>query len=111
MPRIPKNRRPATPGHILATQYLTPLNVTVTDFAGRIGVTRARLSEIIHGRRGITPDTALRLARVLNTSPDLWLNLQQNVDLFDAVHSSNAAVIERLAPLVSARSRGIALRS
>lgn len=102
MARIPKNRRPATPGHILATQYLAPLNITVTNFADRIGVTRARLSEIVNGRRGITPDTALRLARVLNTSPGLWLNLQQNVDLYDALHSETAEEIERLRPLIPA---------
>lgn len=64
-------------------------------------MTRARLSEIVNGRRGVTPDTALRLARVLNTSPDFWLNLQQNVDLFDALHSKNAAVIDRLDPLTA----------
>ncbi len=102
MPRTPKNRHPATPGHILSTQYLEPLGITVTDFADRIGVTRARLSEIINGRRGVTPDTALRLARVLSTTLDLWLNLQQNVDLYDALHSDDAHAIERLRPLISA---------
>ena len=100
MTRLPKHRRPATPGHVLAMQYLEPLDISVTAFALRIGVTRARLSEIVHGRRAITPDTALRLARVLNTSAGYWLNLQQNVDLYDAVHSPSAKLIARLRPLV-----------
>ncbi|HEV2738874.1 MAG TPA: HigA family addiction module antitoxin [Candidatus Elarobacter sp.] len=94
--RLPKNRRPTPPGEILVRQYLTPLGVTLTDFAERIGVTRARLSEITHGKRGVTPNTALRLARVLRTSPELWLNLQQRVDLWDELHSENADEITRL---------------
>ena len=94
--RLPKNRRPTPPGQILVRQYLEPLGVTLTDFAERIGVTRARLSEIAHGKRGVTPNTALRLARVLGTSPEMWLNLQQRVDLWDALHSETADEITRL---------------
>ena len=94
--RLPKNRRPTPPGEILVRQYLNPLGVTLTDFAERIGVTRARLSEIAHGKRGVTPNTALRLARVLRTSPELWLNLQQRVDLWDELHSESVAEITRL---------------
>jgi addiction module HigA family antidote len=94
--RLPKNRRPATPGEMLVRQYLEPLGITRTEFATRIGVTRARLSEIVNGRRGVTPDTALRLAHVLGTSPELWLNMQQRVDLWDALHSENAGEIQRL---------------
>lgn len=102
MSRIPRHRRPTPPGEILLRRYLEPLNLTVTDFSKRIGVTRARLSEIVNGRRGVTPDTALRLARVLGTTPDLWLNLQQRVDLYDALHSRDAAKIARLRPLSAA---------
>lgn len=76
--------------------------MTLTEFSKRIGVTRARLSEIVNGRRGVSPDTALRLARVLGTTPDLWLNLQQRVDLYDALHSRDAAKIARLRPLSAA---------
>ena len=94
--RLPKNRRPTPPGEILVRQYLNPLGVTLTDFAERIGVTRARLSEITHGKRGVTPNTALRLARVLRTSPELWLNLQQRVDLWDELHSDSADDIAQL---------------
>lgn len=105
---LPKNRRPTPPGKILARQFLEPLGVTVTDFADRIGVTRARLSEIVNGRRGVTPDTALRLGHVLGTSPELWLNLQRNVDLWDALHSKAAADIRRLKPVLPNRTAAIA---
>lgn len=81
---------------MLVRHYLQPLGMTLTEFADRIGVTRARLSEIVNGRRGVSPDTALRLARVLGTSAELWLNLQQRVDLWDALHSETAAQISRL---------------
>jgi addiction module HigA family antidote len=100
MPRIAENRRPTLPGEILVEEFLKPLNITQTQFANRIGVTYARLNEIVHGKRGITTDTALRFARVLRTTPDLWLNLQQAVDLYDALHSKKAKEIERLKPLL-----------
>jgi addiction module HigA family antidote len=110
--RLPRNRRPTPPGRILVRQFLEPLGVTLTDFAGRIGVTRARLSEIANGKRGVTPDTALRLGQVLGTSPVFWLNLQLNVDLWDALHSDTAAEIRRLKPVASVRGEGrIAVRA
>lgn len=60
---IPSHRRPVPPGEILLREFLEPLGVTQADFAKRIGVTAARLSEIIHGKRPVTMDTALRLER------------------------------------------------
>ena len=96
---LPKNRRPTPPGEILSRQFLEPLGVSLTDFAEHINVTRARLSEIVNGRRGVTPDTALRLGHVLGTSPEFWLNLQRNVDLWDARHSKSAPEIGRLRPI------------
>jgi addiction module HigA family antidote len=96
---LPKNRRPTPPGEILSRQFLEPLGVSLTDLAERINVTRARLSEIVNGRRGVTPDTALRLGHVLGTSAEFWLNLQRNVDLWDALHSKAGAEIGRLKPV------------
>lgn len=75
------------------------MGVTQSAFATRIGVTFARVNEIVHGKRGISPETALRFARVLGTSPDLWLNLQHIVDLYDAQHSPKAKEIAKLRPL------------
>jgi addiction module HigA family antidote len=83
----------------MSRQFLVPLGVSLTDFAEHIKVTRARLSEIVNGRRGVTPDTALRLGHVLGTSPEFWLNLQRNVDLWDARHSKGAPAISRLKPI------------
>jgi addiction module HigA family antidote len=62
-------------------------------------MTHAHLSEVIRGSRGVSPDAALRLSRVLGPSPEFWLNLQQAVDLYDAMHSDKAGEIKRLEPL------------
>lgn len=96
---IPTHRRPVTPGEILLEEFLKPLGVTQTAFAERIGVTYPRLNEIANGKRGVTPDTALRFARALGTTAELWLNLQQVVDLYDALHGKGARDIERIKPL------------
>lgn len=69
------------PGVILRDDFLVPLELTQHQLAMKIRVPATRIGEIIHGRRGITPDTALRLARFFNTSPEFWLNLQQMHDL------------------------------
>ncbi len=77
--RLPKN--PFHPGEILFEEFLEPGDITQTAFAKRLGWTRARLSEIIHGKRGITADAALDLAEALGTSAKLWMNLQATYDL------------------------------
>jgi addiction module HigA family antidote len=97
--RIPTHRRPPTPGEMLNEEFLKPLGITQSDFAKRIGTSLPRLNEIINGRRGVTPDTALRFARATGMSASFWLNLQQLVDLFDALHSPDAKAIERIKPL------------
>jgi addiction module HigA family antidote len=103
MLRIPKKLRPPTPGDILLKDYLEPLGITQLAFAERIGVTPARLNEIIKGKRAMTPDTALRLERVLGTSAGSWLNMQLILDLYDAQHSGNGKTYSRLKPLIKAR--------
>lgn len=77
-------RRPSHPGIIIKQDYLLPLAITIKDMAATIGVSRKTLSKIINGRGAITPDMALRLSRALDTTPDLWLNLQKNFDLWQA---------------------------
>lgn len=72
---------PVHPGEILAEEFLVPLGMSARALAVAIEVTPARVSEIIAGRRGITADTALRLARYFGTTAQLWLNLQTNFDL------------------------------
>ena len=85
-----RKRPPAHPGRILRSQHLGPLSMTITDLAHALEVSRKTVSKIINERGSITPDMALRLSRALDTSPDLWLNLQKNYDLWHASHSSDS---------------------
>ena len=77
--RQPTN--PFHPGEILAEEFLNPAGITQTAFAEKIGWTRARLNELINGKRGITADEALDLAEALGTTAKLWMNLQATCDL------------------------------
>ena len=73
------------PGEILLEEYLRPLGLSQLVAAKRLGISLNRLNEIVLGKRGITADTALRLARLLKTSPQLWMRLQADWDLHEAV--------------------------
>ncbi|HZT41457.1 MAG TPA: HigA family addiction module antitoxin [Chthonomonadaceae bacterium] len=72
------------PGEILQEEFLTPLGITPYRLSHAIGVQQTRISEIINGKRSITPDTAIRLARFFKTTPEFWLNLQRQYDLEEA---------------------------
>lgn len=82
------NRQPAHPGGILKRHYMEPLTLTVSELAKALGVSRKTLSKIVNERGSITPEMALRLSRAFDTTPALWLNLQQNYDLWWASHES-----------------------
>lgn len=97
--RLPRHRPPTHPGEMLRDEFLVPLAITQSELAVRLGVSFPRLNEVIRGKRGVTPDTALRLARVVGMSADFWLGLQQDWDLWHAMHSDQAAEIKRLKPL------------
>ncbi|TVQ57422.1 MAG: addiction module antidote protein, HigA family [Spirulina sp. DLM2.Bin59] len=84
MVRIPTHRPPTHPGEMLLEEFLTPLNLTQKDLANAILVPYQRVNEIINQRRGVTPSTALRLAKFFDISPDFWLNLQLRWDLYHA---------------------------
>ena len=84
MVRIPTEREPTHPGEMLLVEFLTPLGISQTEVARRIHVPFQRVNEVVRGKRGITPSTALRLAKYLGTSPDFWMNLQLRSDLFRA---------------------------
>ncbi|MGV8934429.1 MAG: HigA family addiction module antitoxin [Gallionellaceae bacterium] len=77
------NRRPTHPGAILREDVLPSLEMTQTELAQRLGVSRLTVSELLHEKRGITPEMALRVAKLLNTTPESWLRMQQAVDLWD----------------------------
>ena len=96
--RLPKNRRPTHPGKIFLEDFLIPLGITQKDAAERLRISYPRMNEIIKGKRSVTPDTALRLARFTGTEPEFWLNLQQAVDLWDAVHSDQARELKEIEP-------------
>ena len=89
MSRIPTHRTPTHPGEMLLEEFLLPLNLSQRDLADAIHVPYQRVNEIVNRRRGITPSTALRLARFFSTSADFWLNLQQSWDLYHAKLSEN----------------------
>jgi antitoxin HigA-1 len=78
------NRVTTHPGEMLQEEFLTPLSLSQNALAMKIRVPATRIGDIVHGRRGISPDTALRLARFFGTSPEFWLNLQQMHDLSKA---------------------------
>ncbi len=84
MIRVPKNRPPTHPGEMLLEEFLLPLGVTQRELADAIHVPYQRVNEIVHGRRGVTPGTALRLARFFGVSADFWMNLQLRWDLYHA---------------------------
>ena len=89
MARQPKN--PVHPGEILLEEFLAPEGITQSAFAEKIGWTRARLNELIKGKRGIMAEAALDLAEVLGTSAMLWMNLQATYDLDKAFKSREVA--------------------
>ena len=97
--RLPTHQPPTHPGEMLLEEFLKPLHISQSAFAVRLGVSFPRLNEIIRGKRAVTPDSALRLARVTGMSADFWLGLQQDWDLWHALRSRKAAVIEALEPL------------
>jgi addiction module HigA family antidote len=86
---------------MLLEEFLKPLNISQSALAVRLGVSFPRLNEVIRGKRGVTPDTALRLARVVGMPADFWLGLQQDWDLWHAMRSEKASEIAELEPLQS----------
>ena len=82
MIRIPKHRQPTHPGEMLLEEFLLPMGITQRELAEAIHVPYQRINEIINGRRGITPNTALRLAKFFGMSADFWMNLQLRWDLY-----------------------------
>ncbi len=85
MIRIPTHREPTHPGEMLLEEFLKPMGMTQKELSNAIKVPYQRVNEIINGKRGITPSTALRLARFFGTSEDFWLNLQLRWDLYRAM--------------------------
>ena len=98
MPRIPTRRKPTHPGEMLLLEFLRPMGLTQRELADRIHVPYQRINELVNGRRGITPSTALRLAKVFGNTPGFWLDLQARWDLFHA-RKADAEDLKRISSL------------
>ncbi len=92
---------PVHPGEILLADFIEPLGLTQNSLAVAIGVPPRRINEIVHGKRRITADTALRLARYFGNSAQFWINLQTHYDL-EVESDALAATLEGIRPLQSA---------
>lgn len=95
---MPRLIPPPHPGETILEDVLEPLDMSVNQLAKHLGVTAARLNEIVRGRRGITADTAMRLARYLGTSPEFWLGLQLEYDLRTAQRAKQAEINRTVRP-------------
>jgi antitoxin HigA-1 len=109
MPTTPRSRiitrmrkitiTPPHPGETIKEDYLVPLGMSVNRLAKGLGIGTSRLNEIVRGKRGITADTALRLARYFGTSPEFWVNLQSLYDLRMAEREARARIEREVTPL------------
>ena len=101
MVRIPTHRSPTHPGEMLLEEFLIPMDLTQRELANAIHVPYQRVNELVNGKRGVTPSTALRLAKFFGMTPDFWLNLQLRWDLYHA-QKKEAGQLESIDPFVKA---------
>ena len=92
MIRVPTHREPTHPGEMLLEEFLKPMDLSQRDVANGIRVPYQRVNELVNGRRGITPATALRLAKFFGNTADFWMNLQLRWDLYHAQQSEAPAL-------------------
>lgn len=91
-------RKPTHPGEVLREEFMPDYGLSVAQLASALRVSRQSVNELVHERRAISTDMALRLARLFGTSPQYWLNLQRNIDLWNSMGISNE-LIEEIEPL------------
>lgn len=94
--------KPIHPGEVLALEFLEPMGLTASGLAGGIGVSRQQVGRVIHGKRGVSADMALRLARFLGTTPEFWVNLQARYDLEAAKDAAGPAIKRQVKPFKAA---------
>ena len=82
MVRVPTNRTPTHPGEMLLEEFLKPMEISQKDLSTAIHVPFQRINELVNGKRGISPSTALRLSKFFENTPEFWMNLQQRWDLY-----------------------------
>ncbi len=95
MIRVPTHREPTHPGEMLLEEFLKPMDMSQRDLADAIRVPYQRVNELINKRRGVTPSTALRLAKFFGNSPGFWMNLQLRWDLYQA-QQTEAGVLRQI---------------
>jgi addiction module HigA family antidote len=98
MVRIPTHRAPTHPGAMLLEEFLKPMGLTQRELADAIHVPYQRVNDLVHGRRGIAPSTALRLAKYINMSADFWMSLQLRWDIYFA-QQAESGILETIQPL------------
>ncbi|MCA1631755.1 MAG: HigA family addiction module antidote protein [Acidobacteria bacterium] len=98
-----RKRRPTHPGEVLREEILPETRLSQSELARRLGVSRGVVTKLVNERRAVTPDLAHRLARVFNTTPELWLNLQQAVDVWET-YAANRLTYTKLKPLGDKRA-------
>ena len=91
-------RRPTHPGEMLREDFMPDYSLTVAGLADAVGVSRQSVNELLRGRRAVSPEMSLRLARLFSNSPEFWLNAQRAVDLWDATQAIKAEMA-RIKPL------------
>jgi len=99
---LPTNRPPTAPGEMLLEEFLKPRGVTQVELASRMGVPIQRVNTIVNGKRGITAETAILLAEALDSTPEFWMGLQADYDLWHALRK-RAAVKKGTAAVARAR--------
>ena len=106
MVRVPTHRAPTHPGEMLLEEFLNPMGLTQRELAQAIHVPYQRVNELVNGRRGVTPSTALRLAKFFGVSADFWMNLQMRWDLYHTQRKESEC-LEKIQPYtVSVSSAG-----
>ena len=96
-----RTRKPTHPGELIREDLLPETGISQTDLARLMGVSRRTISEVIHERRRLTPDIAFRLAKVFNSTSEMWLNMQQAVDLWEA-NKNHGREYDKIRPLQEA---------
>ena len=92
MIRIPTHREPTHPGEMLLEEFLKPMDISQRDLADGIRVPYQRINELVNRRRGLTPATALRLAKYFGNTPGFWMNIQLRWELYHAQQSESATL-------------------
>jgi antitoxin HigA-1 len=104
-----KKLKPVHPGEILLEEFLKPMGISQYRLAKDINVPARRINEIVQGKRAISADTALRLARFFGTSPELWVNLQAHYELEVAKDALNGRLLKEVKPLKNTTKPGLHL--